>query len=100
MDGRGYCLPQEIPHARRTLCQGKLDHMFTASSTEYTALFAKHLLPDIEAGDLSCQCGIIKQHGEGFASKIHLNIDVFIGTDVCLLPAQRATRLEILQQQP
>lgn len=99
MDGRGYCLPREISHAWWTLCQGKLDHMFTASSTEYTALL-QNICCQILRWEISSARGFIKQHGESFASKMHLNIDVFVGTDVCLLPAQCVIRLEILEQQP
>lgn len=82
------------------LYQGKLDHMFTAPSMEYTALLLENICCQILRQEISSASGIIKEHGESFASKIHLNIDVFIGTDVCFLPAQCVTRLGILQQQP
>lgn len=80
------------------LCWGKLDLMFTQSPVEYMLLLW-NICCQILMLETSSVSGFIKQHGENFASSIYLNIDVFIWTDVFVLPAQCVIRLEILQQQ-
>lgn len=78
------------------LCLGKLNLMLTQSSMGYILLFW-NILFQILMLEVSSASGIIKQHRENFASRIHLNIDLFMWTDVCLHPAQCVIRLEILQ---
>lgn len=51
--------------------------MFTQSPVEYLLLL-QNICCQILTREISSASGIIKKRGENFASRIYLNIDVFI----------------------